>query len=298
MQDAFHEKDDIVLMAATGLEGGCVANGSTCGIASGGALGIALMNDHHLKNNGNGAEAAVLKSVGNYMDWFHHTYSTTQCRERNKVDFHSVSGQLKYFLSARKIIRCMLMAGGALNYLTLNHSNRLSGNDIKGHDGCTPSCHCAQEVLSIVREKTGVGNDRLERLSIVFDGGIGLKGGLCGAVAGSLLAMNLIHGFNLRHMGYTSNVKKFFIGHINLIKKKPGKSIDSFSIGKEMVNQFKKTAGSIECSQITGQHFSSIETFNKYIEASETCKNLIRLSADIAARAIENNRGLNQNLYI
>ena len=298
MQDAVHEKDDIVLMAATGLEGGCVANGSTCGIASGGALGIALMNDHHLKNNGSGAEAAVLKSVGNYMDWFHDTYSTTQCRERNKVDFHSVSGQLKYFFSARKIIRCMLMAGGAMNYLTLNHNNRLSDTDIKGHDGCPPSCHCAREVLSLVRKKTGVGNDRLERLSFVFDGGIGLKGGLCGAVAGSILAINLIHGFNLRHMGYTSNVKKFFTGHINLIKKTPGNSIDSFSIGKEMVNQFKKTAGSIECSQITGQHFDSIETFNQYIEASETCENLIRLSADIAARAIENTRGLNQNLYI
>lgn len=284
-------------MAATGLEGGCVANGSTCGIASGGALGIALMNDHHLQNNGSCAEAAVLKSVGSYMDWFHDTYSTTQCRERNKVDFHSVSGQLKYFFSARKIIRCMLMAGGALNYLTLNHNNRLSDTDINSHDGCPPSCHCAREVLSLVRKKTGVGNDRLERLSIVFDGGIGLKGGLCGAVAGSILAINLIHGFNLRHMGYASNVKKFFTGHINLIKKTTGNSIDSFSIGKEMVNQFKKTAGSIECSQITGQHFDSIETFNQYIEASETCKNLIRLSADIAARAIENTRSLNQNLY-
>lgn len=90
-------------MAATGLEGGCVANGSTCGIASGGALGIALMNDHHLKNNGSCAEAAVLKSVGSYMDWFHDTYSTTQCRERNKVDFHSVTGQLKYFFPPVKL---------------------------------------------------------------------------------------------------------------------------------------------------------------------------------------------------
>jgi len=291
VQDAAREKDDIVLMAVTGLEGGCVANGSTCGIASGGALGIALMNDHHLKNNGNGAEAAVLKSAGSYMDWFHDTYGTTLCRERNKVDFHSPSGSLKYFFSARKIIRCMLMTGGALNYLTLNHNNRLSEADIKGHDDAIPPCHCAQEVLKLVREKTGVGNDRLERLSIVLDGGIGLSGGLCGAVAGSVLAINLIHGFNLRHMSYATNVKKFIIGHINLIRKKPGKSIDTFSIGKEMVNQFKETAGSIKCSQITGQHFNSRKDFCNHIETSDNCKNLIRVSADIAARAIENNRG-------
>jgi len=295
VQDAVHEKDDIILMSATGLEGGCVANGSTCGIASGGALGIALMNDHHLKNNGNGAEAAVIKTVGNYMEWFHGTYSTTQCRERNKVDFHSVSGQLKYFLSAHKIIRCMLMAGGALNYLTLNHNNQLSETDLKGHDYDASQFHCAQEVLKQIREKTGVGNDQLERLSIVFDGGIGLKGRLCGAVAGSILALNLIHGFNLRHMGYATNLKKFVIGHINLMKKKPGKAIDTFSIGKEVVNQFKDTAGSIECSQITGKKFNSPEIFARHIETSETCKNLIRVSADIASRAIEDNRSLSES---
>lgn len=278
-------------MAVTGLEGGCVANGSTCGIASGGALGIALMNEHHLKNKGNGAEAAVLKSAGSYMDWFHDTYGTTLCRERNKVDFHSPSGSLKYFFSARKIIRCMLMAGGALNYLTLNRTNRLSEADSKENDDYSPSCHCAQDVLKQVRQRTGVGNDRLERLSIVLDGGVGLNGGLCGAVAGSVLAINLIHGFNLRQMSYPTNVKKFIIGHINLIKKKPGKSVDTFSIGKEVVNQFKETAGSIKCSQITGRYFSSPEAFCNYIETSDNCKNLIRVSADIAVRAIENNRG-------
>jgi len=106
------------------------------------------------------------------------------------------------------------------------------------------------------------------------------------------LALNLIHGFNLRHMGYAANLKKFVIGHINLMKKEPGKSIDTFSIGKKMVNQFKDTAGSIECSQITGKKFNSLKTFGRHIETSKTCKNLIRVSADIASRAIENNRGV------
>jgi len=273
-----------------------VANGSTCGIASGGALGIALMNDHLLKRNGNGADTAVLKAAGDYMEWFDKTYSTTQCRERNKVDFHSVMGQLKYFLSANKMIRCVLMAGGAINHLTLNKSHQLTHADINTHGNSTSSIHCAQEVLKQVRERTGVGSDRLERLSIVFDGGIGLKGRLCGAVAGSILALNLIHGFNLRQMGYQTNVKKFVIGHINLMRKSPekspGKSKDTFSIGKAMVNQFKEEAGSIECRHITGKEFSSPEDFKRYMETSERCENLIRVSADIASKAITDNKGL------
>jgi C_GCAxxG_C_C family probable redox protein len=297
VQDALHDKDDGLLMSVTGLEGGCVANGSTCGIASGGALGIALMNDDLLKNSRNGAETAVLNTAGEYMEWFDKTFSTTQCRERNKVDFHSVMGQLKYFLSARKIIRCMLMAGGAINHLTLNKSHQLTDADVNTHgNSSTPSIHCAQEVLKQVREKTGVGNDRLERISIVFDGGIGLKGRLCGAVAGSILALNLIHGFNLRQMGYQTNIKKFVIGHMNLMRKSPGKYpvklTDTFSIGKEMVNQFKEEAGSIECRHITGREFNSPEDFKRYMETSERCKNLIRVSADIASKAITDNNGL------
>ena len=290
MQDAIQDQDNRLLMSVTGLEGGCVANGSTCGVASGGALGIALLNEPLLKRNGNIADAAVLTAVGKYMEWFDKTYSTTQCRERNNVNFHSVIGQLKYFISAHKIIRCMLMAGGALNHLTLNDHLLLNEANVEKKKRELPSIHCAQEVLKLVRKKTGVGNNRLESLSIVFDGGIGLKGRLCGAVAGSILALNLIHGFNLREMGYQTNVKKFIVGHINLMKKHPEKSseksIDTFAIGKKMVNDFKDAAGSIECRHITGADFRSPEEFQEFMATSETCKRLIHVSADIAVTAI------------
>ena len=48
------------------------------------------------------------------------------------------------------------------------------------------SIHCAQRVLKGIREHTGVGDDLLEQLSFVFDGGIGLQGGACGALAGAI----------------------------------------------------------------------------------------------------------------
>jgi len=291
VQDAIREKDDVLLKAATGLEGGCVANGSTCGIATGGALSIALMADKHLSEGLAFPEKAVLESAGEYLDWFRKEHGTTQCRERNQVDFHKASGQLKYFLSSSKILRCMMMAGSALNHLTLDGNFRTVYPQ-KPSEELQPvsSIHCAGTVLETVRKRTGIGNERLERLSIVFDGGVGLKGVLCGALAGAILALNLLHGFDLRGMSYTSNFKKFVIGHINLIRKKSGRSADTFFIGKQMTNEFREKAGSLECSAIAGRTFENQETFREYIETSEKCKDLIRLSADIAVKAIEESR--------
>lgn len=293
MQDAIREKDDILLKAATGLEGGCVANGSTCGIATGGALSIALMADQRLQKGEAFPESAVLESVGAYLDWFRREHGTTQCRERNNVDFHKVSGQLKYFLSTRKMLRCMLLTGSALNHLTLNEDFQgfCSEKPSEGPES-SASIHCAGNVLESVRKRTGIGNDRLERLSIVFDGGVGLKGVLCGALSGAILALNLLHGFNLRRMSYSSNLKKFLVGHINLLRKESNRSMDTFSIGKQMADEFRKNAGSLECSTITGRTFENLEDFRAYIEGSESCQNLIRISADIAVKAIEETRGV------
>ena len=60
--------------------------------------------------------------------------------------------------------------------------------------------HCAQQVLKGIREQTGIGDDLLEQLSFVFDGGIGLQGGVCGALAGAIMGVNLLIGMNVREM--------------------------------------------------------------------------------------------------
>ena len=44
-QDMIGRRENRMLKAFTGLKGGIVASGSTCGIVTGGALGIALMYD-------------------------------------------------------------------------------------------------------------------------------------------------------------------------------------------------------------------------------------------------------------
>jgi C_GCAxxG_C_C family probable redox protein len=288
VQDALRDPDDTLLKSVTGLEGGCVANGSTCGIASGGALGIALKFEPYLQQGDPQMEAVAINAAGQYLDWFRATHGTTQCWERNHVDFLKITGQLRYFLSARKILRCIKMAGRSIQYLTSENHDGTFMNPVSTElkQSCSP-LHCAQEVLQQVHSKTNIGNNRLERLSIVLDGGIGLRGALCGALAGAILSLNLVHGFNLRQMSYGTVIKKFLIGHINLIREKPGRHQDTFSIGKKLVTRFREQAGSIECSIITSRQFQNMDDFNRHMENSDTCKNLIHASAELATEAIQ-----------
>lgn len=287
MQDALNDKDDEVLRASTGLEGGCVAAGSTCGVATGGALGIGFIFDEALKS-GNGAASAVLGLVGDFMDRFNERHGNSECRERNGVDFHTLSGQLKYFLSPGKMARCMLLTGETLNHLTLN--SQLALPFFPEKETSVIPCdrvHCAQRVLELVKEKTGVGNERLERISIVFDGGVGLKGQLCGAVAASVMAVNLKFGFNVRETGYSGNVHKFMMGHLNLIRKTPKKSTEIFALGKIIVDEFSEKFGSINCRCLTGVDFGTEEHFHLYMAKSDVCRRIIEEAARLAVEVIQ-----------
>jgi hypothetical protein len=80
-------REDRVLKAFTGLEGGIVASGSTCGVVTGGALGLVLMHDNLLQERGIAAEAGVMSLIGGYIRWFEETFGSSFCRERSGVDF-------------------------------------------------------------------------------------------------------------------------------------------------------------------------------------------------------------------
>ena len=57
--------------------------------------------------------------------------------------------------------------------------------------------HCAKLVLEGIKKQTGIGDDLLENLSFIFDGGIGLQGGACGALAGAIMGINLVMGMSV-----------------------------------------------------------------------------------------------------
>lgn len=280
------KRRDRLLKGVSGLEGGVVASGSTCGVVTGGALGIALMHEAAIDDQGEAGKPRVLARVGDYAAWFAATYGSVLCRNRTKTNFYSTASQLRYFLPGDRVVRCLWHIRGALRHLA-----DLRGHPLDEYCGRPPdrvghSIHCAPTVLRAVANRTGIGDPELERLSFVFDGGVGLQGGICGAVAGAVLAVNLLVGLDIRHLSYHDTVKRFAIGHVNLLVDNPIGKPELFGIGKTIVDRFKQAAGSMECQTITGRPFSDWQTFQDHIHGAATCHHLMDVATDLAVAAI------------
>jgi len=276
-----------LLKSVTGLEGGVVATGSTCGVVSGGAIGLALSHYDEIMEKGIPAQAGLLALVGEYAKWFGENYGSSLCRERTGVDFYTTMGQLRYFIPGDKVGKCLWHIRGAIRHLYSFRQKELPMMEVQSEEKQDEPIHCAQRVLKGIREHTGVGNDLLEHLSFVFDGGIGLQGGACGALAGAIMGMNLLIGMNVREMKYSEILKAFAVGHKNLLTNKPVKKAEPFNVGKDIVKNFKKEAGAIECQTITEKKFSDWSDFQNFISSSAKCSGLIEFAKDQASIAVD-----------
>ncbi len=279
--------EDKLLKSFTGLEGGVVATGSTCGVVSGGAIGLALSHYDEIVEKGIPAQAGALALVGEYVKWFEGDFGTSLCRERTGVDFYTIMGQLRYFMPGDKVSKCLLHIRGAIRYLYSFRQKELPMIEVQSDENQEEPVHCAQAVLKGIKEQTGIGDDLLEQLSFVFDGGIGLQGGACGALAGAILGMNSVFGMNVRKMNYSEIFKAFAVGHKNLLTNKPVEKPEPFNVGKEIVKNFRQEAREIECRKITGQQFSDWPDFQNFISSSEKCSRLMEFAKDQASIAVE-----------
>jgi len=286
-QNMISRREDSVLKACTGLEGGVVASGSTCGVVTGGALGLALMHDNVLQERGIAAEAGVLSLVGEYFRWFEDSFGSSFCRERSGVDFYTTLGQLRYFLPGDRVGKCLWHLRGAMRHLYTYQEKELPGMGVKPKEIQNEPIHCAQAVLRGIKDRTGMSDPLLERLSFIFDGGVGLQGGVCGALAGAILGINLLLGMNIRDTSYFQTLKAFVVGHINLLIDKPIGRPEPFGVGKSVVQRFREEAGAMECRAITEKAFSDWNDFQGHISSSDKCSELIELATNEASAAIK-----------
>lgn len=274
------------MQAFTGLEGGVVASGSTCGVISGGCMGLALHHGQAIMDRGAPAQIDLFEKTGEYIRWFEKKYGSSLCRERTKVNFNSITGMLRYLAPGDKVFKCIWHIKGAIRYLHDLTDRELSTDQYDHYKDLEP-IHCAQRVLKGIREKTGVRDDLLENLSFIFDGGLGLQGGVCGALAGAIMGLNLSVGHDFRNTSYFENLKGFTIGHMNLLRNPAEEKIEPFSLGKDIVRVFKKEAGGLECSLISGRTFSGWSQFQEYISSSDKCAKLIDLAESQAVSKIK-----------
>jgi hypothetical protein len=240
-----------------------------------------------LQERGMAAETGVLSLVGEYFRWFEENFGSSFCRERSGVDFYTTFGQLRYFLPGDRVGKCLWHIRGATRHLYTCQKEDLPVIEVEPKEIEDKPLHCAQAVLRGIRDRTGIGDSLLERLSFIFDGGVGFQGGVCGALAGAVMGVNLLLGMDVRNTSYLQTLKAFAVGHVNLLVENPIGMPEPFGVGKSVVQRFRKVAGATECRAITEKAFSGWNDFQAYISSSDKCTALIELATTEASHAIQ-----------
>ncbi len=100
---------------------------------------------------------------------------------------------------------------------------------------------CAESVLSAIAKNQGIQSDLIPKIATGFCSGISRTGGMCGAVSGAIMGINLVAG-----------------------RSSPSESIEpSYTLTQKLISQFEREYGSVNCRQLigcdlvteTGQHY-------------------------------------------
>ena len=89
---------------------------------------------------------------------------------------------------------------------------------------------CAESVLQAIAEDQGIQSDLIPKIASGFCSGIARTGGMCGAVSGAIMGINLAAG-----------------------RSSPSESLElSYSLTQKLISQFEKQYGSVNCRQLMG----------------------------------------------
>lgn len=286
-----------------------MSEGSTCGVVSGGCMSLAL---GHLGDLLEGEEAkreALYRRMREYTAWFEESFGSTLCRERCGADLRRVSGFADYIFTGKVFTRCVNHIGKAVEKLIelvnqpLEEGEREAraagaaeeeapvgeavheAGGAPGAAGPRIGGHCAAPVLRRIREEAGLGSEFLEEISIALDGGVGLSGGLCGALAGALLALGGVWGIDPRAEGVFGTLFFFTRGHLTLYAGRGRKGL--WSVGNPLVRGFRKRFGSLECRELTGRSFAEARELEEYTKYSEVCDGIRSWCAEEALRILK-----------
>jgi C_GCAxxG_C_C family probable redox protein len=288
LQTSFASIDDTLVKAATNFEGGVVGCGSTCGVVSGGILGIGAVLSSRSSPEGPGAREQEIHHLSrHYLKWFENRFGTTLCRERTHVDFATASGLVRYFVPGLKLLKCLKHIGEAVSYLTQKIPLASEKADLPGIPDPSQACvprdpHCACSVFRNLVAEAGERFSVVEGATTGLWGGVAMSGAACGALTGAILGMGLEFGCNLRAMSFTAITSSFVRGHHNLLRHKtlrksrpeelPG---EAFARSRYLADGFQDRFGSLHCLDITGREFSGPEALRMHLQESDTCREVL-----------------------
>jgi C_GCAxxG_C_C family probable redox protein len=126
---------------------------------------------------------------------------------------------------------------------------------------------CAESVLLSVAESKNVQSELIPKIATGFCGGIARTGGICGAVSGAVMAINIFYGRNL-----------------------PDEPVDKNYIPvQKLMEMFENKFGSVNCKELTGCDLRTEEGRKQFFSSNmiEQCKMYTEEATKMAMSIIE-----------
>jgi C_GCAxxG_C_C family probable redox protein len=122
---------------------------------------------------------------------------------------------------------------------------------------------CAESVLLAIAESQGIQSNLIPRIATGFCSGISRTGGMCGAVSGAIMGINLVAGRN-----------------------SPDESIEfSYALTQILISRFEGQYGSVNCSELIGCDLST-EAGQRYFMENHLMERCLRCVADATGMAV------------
>ena len=127
--------------------------------------------------------------------------------------------------------------------------------------------YCAESVLLVVAQTKGIQNDLIPKIATGFCSGVSRTSGMCGAVAGAIMSINLFFG-----------------------RENPSDSIEkNYNAVQAFIKQFEKKFGSSNCTILIDCDLNTEDGQEKYEKNKliERCQLYTRIAARMALSIIE-----------
>jgi C_GCAxxG_C_C family probable redox protein len=122
---------------------------------------------------------------------------------------------------------------------------------------------CAESVLLAIAESQGIQSDLIPRIATGFCSGISRTGGMCGAVSGAIMGINLVVGRN-----------------------SPAESIEvSYTLTQKLISHFEEQYGSVYCHQLIGCDLAT-EAGQRYFMEKNLMEHCLQYAEDATGMAV------------